>query len=43
MGHAGMGWGESYQGGVGWELQGTKSRNAKGYQISQNNNGNAGY
>ena len=26
-----------------WELQGTESRNATGYQIWQNNNGNAGY
>ena len=33
MGHAGMGCGLSDQGGVGWELQGTESRNATGYQI----------
>ena len=31
--HAGMGCSWSYQGEVGWELQGTESRNAIGYQI----------
>ena len=28
-----QGWGGSCRGGVGWELQGTESRNATGYQI----------